>query len=87
MLSELKYARVNGELWQSDLTNSVDVGVENVTNYLLVCWHLAKMRNTINILCLLYCNVSKQTLCVGLEGQRVFEQQGKKESRHMPAYD
>ena len=51
-----------------------------MTNYLLVCWHLAKMRNTINTLCLLY-KASKQTLCVGLEGKRVFEKRGKKESR------
>ena len=35
----------------SDLINSLVVGVENVTNYLLVSWHLEKMRNTINTLC------------------------------------
>ena len=38
---------------RSDLTNSLNADVENVTNYSLVCWHLAKMWNTINTLCLL----------------------------------
>ena len=59
----LKCARVNGELWQSDLTNSLVVGVENVPNYLLVCWHLAKMRNTINTLCLLYKVFKTNVMC------------------------
>ena len=41
-------------LTQSDLANSLVVRVENVTNYLLVCWHLAKIMNTVNTSCLLY---------------------------------
>ena len=46
-----------------NLTNSLDVGVENVTNYLLVCWHLAKMKNTINTLCLLYKIFKTNLMC------------------------
>ena len=79
MLSELiTCARVNGELWQSDLTNSLDVGVENVTNYLLVCWHLIKMRNIINTLCLLY-KVFKTNATCGTRRPEYSNSEGKKE--------
>ena len=43
--------------------NSLNVGAENVTNYLLVCWHLTKMRNTINTLCLLYKVFKTNVMC------------------------
>ena len=79
MLCELiKCARVNGELWQGGLTNSLDVGVENVTNYLLVCRHLVKMRNTINTLCLLY-KVFKTNATCGTRRPEYSNSEGKKE--------
>ena len=57
-------------LWQSDLTNSLVVGMENVTNYLLVCWHLAKMRNTILHPLPVIQGQQNKTLCVGHEVDR-----------------
>ena len=65
-MSTVKCARVNGELWQSDLTNSLVVGMENVTNY---CWFAGILQRWgiqfTPSAC--YTRSSKQTLCVGLE--------------------
>ena len=38
---------------------------------LLVCWHLAKIGNTINTLCLLFKVFKTNVMCVGLERKRV----------------
>ena len=81
MLSELsKMCSCKWRTLTSDLTNSLDVGVENVTNYLLVCWHLAKMRNTINILCPLY-KVFKTNVMCGTRSPKSIRTARKKESR------
>ena len=65
------------------LTNSLDVGVENVTNYLFVYWHLAKMRNKINTLCLLY-KVFKTNVMCGTRRPKSIRTAREKERR---AYD
>ena len=82
-MNQVKCARVNWELWQSGLTNSLDVSVENVTNYLLACWHLAKMRNTINTLCLLYKVFKINVMCGTRKAKEYSSREGKKRVGHM----
>ena len=41
----------------------LDVGVKNVTNYLFVRWHLAKMGDTVNTLCPLYKVFKTNVMC------------------------